>query len=117
MGKLTGREKRKRRREEERRIIELFESGVLEERAKERGEEASLSTEKGDGKKPKGEVFPREQKLLCSRCKAETEKGVCPVCGYKTYIPMSEEKRKKIRGIVAAVLIVAFVAIFAWINK
>ena len=53
-----------------------------------------------------------EEKIYCRRCKSRMENGVCPVCGYRIYMPMDEAKIKKIRLIVAGVCIVAFLAIF-----
>lgn len=53
------------------------------------------------------------QKLYCRRCKTElTANGVCPVCGYRVYMPMDEQKRKKIRFIVATACIVGFLILF-----
>ncbi len=52
------------------------------------------------------------EKLHCKRCKTLMENGVCPTCGFKVYIPMQAEKRNKIKLILTAVLMVAFVALF-----
>ena len=53
------------------------------------------------------------QKLYCRRCKTElSANGVCPVCGYRVYMPMDEQKRKKIRFIVATACIVGFLILF-----
>lgn len=56
-------------------------------------------------------------KVHCKRCKTLMEKGVCPICGYKIYVPMTDEKRKKVRFIVTCVCLVAFVVLYAFIKK
>ena len=38
--------------------------------------------------------------------------GVCPTCGHRIYVPMSEEKKGKIRFIVTCVAMAIFVVIF-----
>ena len=53
----------------------------------------------------------------CKRCRAVMKNGVCPDCGYKIYVPMSEEKRKKVRLIVTGVCLAVFVILFAFIQK
>lgn len=55
-------------------------------------------------------------KMACPRCKGLMENGVCGTCGHKVYIPMDEKKRNKIRLIVGIVCVVAFVAIFVWLQ-
>ena len=52
------------------------------------------------------------QKIHCKRCKTLMENGVCPVCGFRIYVPMDERKRKKVRIIVAAACIAVFAALF-----
>lgn len=59
---------------------------------------------------------PTPQALHCRRCKTLMENGVCPTCGYKTYVPMDERKRKKIRFIVAGVCVAVFVVMFLLIQ-
>ncbi len=98
MSKETSREKRQRKREEERRILAELDAVV----AAEKGEEAPKET-------------PSEEKrevLHCRRCRTVMEGGVCPTCGYKTYVPMSEEKRKKVRNILTVVFVGVFVVLF-----
>ena len=50
--------------------------------------------------------------MHCHRCKSLMENGVCPTCGFKTYVPMSEEKRKKIKTVTTAIGFVVFIVIF-----
>ncbi len=97
MAKQTSKEKRKQRREEERRILAELDEAVAAERA----EQAPEQGEKGE-----------EPVLHCRRCRTVMEKGVCPVCGYKTYQPMSEEKRKRVRNILTVVCLVGFAILF-----
>ena len=49
--------------------------------------------------------------IHCKRCKTLMEKGVCPNCGFKIYVPMDETKQKRIRLILGGVLLVAFALI------
>ena len=64
-----------------------------------------------------GERGSTTDTVHCKRCKTVMEKGVCPVCGYKIYVPMTDEKRKKARLIVTCVCLVAFVVLYAFIQK
>ena len=48
----------------------------------------------------------------CSRCKCRLENGECPLCGFKAYEPMDQEKLKKIRLIGTGVGLVIFAVIF-----
>ncbi len=92
--------KRQRRKEEEARIIEEFDEAL----AQERGEK---------GEKTGGEFIPEQQEVFhCKRCKTKMEKGVCPVCGYKMYQPMTEGERKKIRTALTVVCIGVFLVLF-----
>ncbi len=87
---------RKQKKEEETRVLKEFDEAL----AAERGKTAEEST-----------PAPK-QKYRCKRCKTELQEGVCPVCGYKIYTPMSEEKRKRIRFIVGGVCVVIFLILF-----
>ena len=40
------------------------------------------------------------------------ENGVCPACGFTVYVPMSEEKRNKIKLTLTVVAFVVFIVIF-----
>lgn len=51
-------------------------------------------------------------KLHCKRCKTLMEDGVCPTCGYKVYVPMSEEKRDKIKTVGTIIAFVVLIAVF-----
>ncbi len=119
MAKLTGRERRKQRREEERRLLAEFDEAVAEERAKREGqvsvEEKKAATPNEKKKRGKENFYQSTtpETLHCRRCKTLMENGVCPTCGYKTYVPMSEEKRKKARWIVTVACVVIFVILFA----
>lgn len=48
----------------------------------------------------------------CRRCQTLMEDGVCPSCGFKMYVPMSDEKSKKIKTITTAIGFVVFIIIF-----
>jgi rubrerythrin len=43
--------------------------------------------------------------LHCRKCGTQLKDGVCPKCGYKVYIPMDEQKVKRIRLIVGCVCV------------
>lgn len=89
------------RKEEEKRILAEMDEAMRE-----------LS---GEIQEPQTDEQPSapSQKLYCRRCKTElTANGVCPVCGYRVYMPMDEQKRKKIRFIVATACIVGFLILF-----
>ena len=96
---------RKERRKKEAELIAEFDDALK----KERGEEAPMYTV--------GEKNAPTEKIHCRRCKTLMENGKCPVCGYKIYVPMDEEKRKKIRWVVTGVCLVVFVVLFALIQK
>ena len=59
-----------------------------------------------------GMSVPNVEKIHCKRCKTLMEKGVCPVCGFRIYTPIAEDKRKKIRIIVAAACLALFAVLF-----
>ena len=97
---------RAQKKEEERRIIEEFENALAEERG-------ANQTEPIETEEPKPQETPsREGKIYCRRCKAVMEKGVCPVCGYRIYMPMDDAKRQKIRIITASVCLIIFAIIW-----
>ena len=110
--------KREQKRAEEARIIAEMESamhgGDFINGAKKSPEETSKKEQNQAGMYATNEeMCPQtEEKIYCKRCKSRMENGVCPVCGYRIYMPMDEAKIKKIRLIVAGVCIVAFLAIF-----
>ncbi len=101
---------RKERKEEERRILaELDEAVALErEQAAEKREEQTAKEER------RGDFYASAdpEKVHCRRCKTLMENGVCPTCGYKMYVPMTDAQRRKTRGVVAAVCIGVFVLLF-----
>ncbi len=115
---------RKQKKEEERRIIAELDAALLEEREAAKEEDASVfdaqkEERTGKEKRSRASFYESTQpKILhCRRCRAEMKEGVCPVCGYKTYVGMSEEKRKKIRAIVTAVCIGVFLVLFLVIKR
>ena len=48
----------------------------------------------------------------CHRCKVLMENGRCPSCGQKVYVPMDEQKQKKIRWITTGIGLLVFLVIF-----
>jgi rubrerythrin len=107
------------RREEEQKIIAEMEQALKEqgiETPTQKRERKSEKTAQPPKKKRRGmfggqdDITP--QTVHCKRCKTLMENGVCPTCGYKIYMPMDEEKRKKIRTVVSVVCVAAFVVLF-----
>ncbi|MBE5745196.1 MAG: hypothetical protein E7355_03560 [Clostridiales bacterium] len=95
------RKTREEKREEERRIIAEMESAMPQKSDVEKARTNGV-----------GEEGAQPQKIHCKRCKTLMENGVCPVCGFRIYVPMDERKRKKVRIIVAAACIAVFAALF-----
>ena len=89
---------RKERKAEEQRIIEELERDL------------PSAPKKAEQKRSYGKDMP--EKLHCKRCKTELQNGVCPVCGYRVYMPMDEKKQKKIRLIVGGVCVAVFLIVF-----
>ena len=89
---------RKEKREEEKRIIAEIEEGT----------ENAKKTEK----KTSFYASAQPETVHCRRCRTVMEKGVCPTCGFKMYVPMDPKKRDKIRLILTGIFIAAFVVIF-----
>ena len=53
------------------------------------------------------------QTIHCRRCRTLMENGVCPDCGFKMYVPMSDEQRKKIRKAGTIVGFIIFAVLYA----
>ena len=87
---------KKERKQEEQRIIE----------------ELGLNAPKKVEEKQKSYGKDMPQVVHCKRCKTELKNGVCPVCGYKIYMPMDEKTKKTIRLIVGSVCVVGFLIAF-----
>lgn len=113
---------REKKRAEEERVLAELEAAVQEERAQAEENAENSATEnatvEGAEKKSKqsfyGAIMPEQ--IHCRRCRTLMENGVCPTCGYKIYVPISEEKRKKIRNIGTIIALVAFLIIFVAIQ-
>ena len=98
---------RKERREEEARIVAEFEEALKQTTGE--------TEEKEDAPKPSLDSA-QPQTIHCRKCKTLMENGVCPACGFKIYMPMSEAERKKIRRITTIVAVVVFIVLFAVIQ-
>ncbi|MBQ7368373.1 MAG: hypothetical protein IJW60_01525 [Clostridia bacterium] len=59
---------------------------------------------------------PQTPVYHCKRCRSEMKNGVCPVCGFRMYVPMDEKKAGKIKLALTAVGMVVFVALFIWLQ-
>ena len=105
----------KQKREEEKRILAEMDE-AMNEQAQEK-ETASNKTEN----KPKSKIFgvledKTPDQLHCHRCKTLMENGVCPSCGFRSYVPMDKDKQQKIRLILTGVFVAAFVILFVWLQ-
>lgn len=103
-------ESRKQKREAEKRLLAEFDEALAQERGEALPQSGGLESAGGSAK-------DRSQTAKCMRCHSPMEGGVCPVCGYKVYQPMSEEKRKKIRWIIGVVCIGIFLVLFLLLQK
>lgn len=103
MSKQTRQEKR----EEEKKVLAQMEEAMQEEKP-------ALKEEGEKEKKSRSSFYAsaEPEKVHCRRCKTLMENGVCPTCGFKMYVPMSEEKRKKIKMVATAIGFAVFIAIF-----
>lgn len=88
----------KQTREEEKKILAQMDEAMQEQKEE----------------KPKTPSFSGSQptEVHCRRCRTLMENGVCPTCGFKTYVPMSEEKRKKIKTVTTVIGFVVFIILF-----
>ena len=112
MKKMTSRE----RRAEERRILAEMDEAMQEQAAQKpeiKEEKTSTKKEKPIRKREDG-IMPST--LHCKHCKTLMENGVCPACGFKVYMPMDEEKRKKIKMALTVVGFAVFIVIFVIIQ-
>lgn len=93
--------KRQQKKLEERRIIAEMDAAMQEQ-----AEQASVEEQ------ARAQDRASQTVMHCRRCKTEMNGGVCPTCGYKEYIPMSEEQRKKIKNVLTVVLLSVFLVLF-----
>lgn len=93
--------KRQQKKREEERIIAEMDAAMQEQKAEEQVQKQERERQRAS-----------QTLSYCRRCKAETVGGVCKNCGYKEYIPMSEEQRKKIKNVLTIVLLGVFLVLF-----
>lgn len=101
------------RRAEERKILAEMDAAMSEKRADSSNTVQNEPLERTNTRKYDSSM---PEKVHCKRCKTLMENGVCPLCGFKIYVPMDEEKRKKIRLGVAVVAVVVFIALFIFLQ-
>ena len=99
------------RKQKEQEIIQQMEQAL-----KEQGLQTPTQKRQAPTRQKRG-IFRSQEDVTptvvhCKRCKTLMEKGVCPTCGYKIYVPMDEEKRKKIKLAMTVVAVVVFIALF-----
>lgn len=93
--------KRQQKKWEEERMIAEMDDAMQEQKAEEQAQKQERERQRAN-----------QTVSYCRRCKAETTGGVCKNCGYKEYIPMSEEQRKKIKNVLTVVLLGVFLVLF-----
>ena len=98
----------KQKREEEQKVLAQMNEAMQENQAQ------PVKKEENAQKTKKTSFYGATQPttMHCRRCRSMMEDGVCPTCGFKMYVPMSEEKRKKIKTITTAIGFVVFIIIF-----
>ena len=101
MSKMTRKEKQA----EERRIIAEMD-GALQ------GNKGAQPIEDQADNRGYDETMP--DKIHCRRCKTLMEKGVCPTCGFRIYVPMDKKKREKMKLTLAILFMAVFLAVFIW---
>ena len=95
----------KQKREEEKNVLAQMEEAMQEEK-----KETAKAEAPKQAKPSYGNIQPAQ--MHCRRCQTLMKEGVCPTCGFKAYVPMSEEKRKKIKTITTVIGFVVFIIIF-----
>lgn len=104
---------RKQKREEEKKILAEMDE-AMQEQAREK---EALSNEPESKSKIFGLFEDKTpERLHCRKCKTLMENGVCPTCGFRSYVPMDKKKQKTIRLIVGGICLVAFVILFVWMQ-
>ena len=103
--KTTARE----RRAQERQILAQMDEAMA---GQPKQEKASKQSQKPPKKQTRKYDDSMPQQVHCKRCRTLMENGVCPACGFKIYVPMDEEKRKKIKLITTVVAVAAFIVLF-----
>ena len=104
---------RKVKKAEEARVLAEMKAALEEA---ERAENAENSTEENAAPAQNEKPTPQEPTYHCRRCRTVMQKGVCPACGFKMYVPMDEKKMGKIKLILTAVGMAIFAAIFLYIQ-
>ena len=111
---------RQQRKEEERRVIEQMKAALAEADAREQSEQSEQAQTPNQGETHTPPAQPQKQSVFdvtpqvlhCKRCKTEMKNGKCPTCGFEMYVPMSKEKRDKIKLYATIVAMAIFVVIF-----
>ncbi len=102
---------RKEKKAEEARVLSEMRAALEEaERAENVDSEAENTTV------PVSTPALQEPTYHCHKCKAVMQNGVCPVCGFKMYVPMDQKKLGKIRLVTTAIGMAIFIAIFLYIQ-
>ena len=107
----------KQKREEEKKILAEMDEAMKEQAKAEVETPAQENAERPKKYKHFGLFEDKTpEKLHCRKCKTVMENGVCPVCGFRSYVPMDEKKQKKIRFVLTCVCLAVFVVLFVWLQ-
>lgn len=107
---------RKEKKAEEARILAEMKA-ALEEAERAEKEENGETAEEESACAPKREQPAFQEPIYhCRRCKTVMQKGVCPTCGFKMYVPMDEKKLGKIKLVLTAIGMAVFIALFIYIQ-
>lgn len=104
---------RKEKRAEEARVLAEMKAALEEA---ERAENGGAGEESVPTPAQNEQSAPQEPTYHCRRCKTLMQNGVCPVCGFKMYVPMDEKKLGKIKLVLTTVGMAIFLAIFIYLQ-
>ena len=105
---------RKEKKAEEARVLAEMKAALEEAERAENGESMGNVTEENAAPMQNEKLTPQEPTYHCRKCRTVMQKGVCPACGFKMYVPMDEKKMGKIKLILTAVGMAIFLAIFLY---
>ncbi len=108
---------RKEKKAEEARVLAEMKAALEEAERAENAENGESGAEESAPTPAQNEKpTPQEPTYHCRRCRTVMQKGVCPTCGFKMYVPMDEKKLGKIKLVLTAVGMAIFLAIFLYIQ-
>ena len=111
---------RKEKKAEEARILAEMRAALEEAERAENRESGESGENAGEETAPtlagNTQSEQKEPTYHCRRCRTVMQKGVCPTCGFKIYVPMDEKKLGKIKILLTVIGMAIFLAIFLYIQ-